>query len=94
MAPGFCSSARREKGRTLTVCNPFRNAADGQKNKPDGAVIFETVLSIDMHGRAVELARGNNLSFYDALIIAAALGLGCTHLLTDCNTDAVRVRCR
>ena len=26
------------------VCNPFRTAADRQKNKPDGAVIFETVL--------------------------------------------------
>ena len=30
------------------VCNPFRNAVDGQKNKPDGAVISETVLKASL----------------------------------------------
>ena len=39
-APAFCPPARRGKGRIPEVCNPFRNAAGGQKDKPDGALIF------------------------------------------------------
>jgi predicted nucleic acid-binding protein len=40
-------------------------------------------ISITLHERAVELARDHNFSFYDALIIAAALSTGCTHLMTE-----------
>lgn len=40
-------------------------------------------ISIGMHERAVELAHANNFSFYDALIVAAALSLKCTQLLTE-----------
>ena len=43
-APEFCSPARRGKGRIPEVC-PFRNAAGGQKDKPDGALIFGQSLS-------------------------------------------------
>ncbi len=35
-----------------------------------------------IHVKAMELARGHNFSAYGALIIAAALSLGCTRLLT------------
>ena len=45
MAQEFCSPERREKGRIPMVCNPFCNAAGGQKDKPDGAVISERGLS-------------------------------------------------
>ncbi len=40
-------------------------------------------VSVDMHEKAVELARDHSFAFYDALIVATALGLGCTHLLTE-----------
>jgi predicted nucleic acid-binding protein len=40
-------------------------------------------ISIDLHERAVELARDHNFSFYDALIVSAALGAGCSHLVTE-----------
>jgi predicted nucleic acid-binding protein len=40
-------------------------------------------LSVDMHGKAVALSRDHKLSFYDALIVAAALGLRCMRLLTE-----------
>ena len=39
MAPGFWPAARRKRGRISKICNPFCNAADGQKNKPDGAAM-------------------------------------------------------
>ncbi len=39
-------------------------------------------VSAATHDKAIELARDHNLSVYDALIVAAALGLGCTRLLT------------
>ena len=42
---GIWPAARREKGRISKICNPFCDAADGQKNKPDGAVIFGQCLS-------------------------------------------------
>jgi predicted nucleic acid-binding protein len=37
----------------------------------------------DVHARAVQLARGHTLGFYDALIIAAASHAGCKTLLTE-----------
>jgi predicted nucleic acid-binding protein len=40
-------------------------------------------LSVEMHGKAVALSRDHKLSFYDALIVAAALGLRCMRLLTE-----------
>ena len=40
-------------------------------------------LTADIHGKAVELARANALSFYDALIVAAAADAGCHVLLTE-----------
>ena len=40
-------------------------------------------LTADIHGEAVRLARDNALSFYDALIVAAAADAGCGVLLTE-----------
>ena len=36
-----------------------------------------------MHEKAVDLARNYGFSFYDALIVAAAIELNCTELLTE-----------
>lgn len=40
-------------------------------------------LTSDIHAAAVKLARSNSLSFYDALIVAAAADAGCHVLLTE-----------
>ena len=40
-------------------------------------------ISVALHEKAVELARDHGFSFYDALIVAAALGAGCSHLITE-----------
>jgi predicted nucleic acid-binding protein len=52
-------------------------------------VVIETLLgpalplTAAIHARAVTLARDHKLSFYDALILAAALDAGCTVLCSD-----------
>jgi predicted nucleic acid-binding protein len=40
-------------------------------------------LTAEIHSEAVKLARDNTLSFYDALIVAAAADAGCRVLLTE-----------
>jgi predicted nucleic acid-binding protein len=40
-------------------------------------------LTADIHARAVELARHHALSFYDALVVAAAADARCRVLLTE-----------
>ena len=40
-------------------------------------------LTADIHTHAVKVARGSTLSFYDALVIAAAADAGCRVLLTE-----------
>lgn len=40
-------------------------------------------LTIDIHTQAVQLARNSTLSFYDALIVAAAEAAGCRMLMTE-----------
>lgn len=52
------------------------------------AVIFELLgsvrpLTAEIHSQALKLARGSALSFYDALIVAAAADAGCGVLLTE-----------
>ncbi len=48
------------------------------------ALVNEVVpVGVDMHEKAVELARDHGFSFYDALIVAAAIALNCTELLTE-----------
>jgi predicted nucleic acid-binding protein len=42
---------------------------------------------IDMHEKAVELARNYGFSFYDALIVAAAIASNCTELLSEGMQD-------
>jgi predicted nucleic acid-binding protein len=46
-------------------------------------------LSVEMHERAVELSRDHKLSFYDALIVAAALSLRCGRLLSEDMHDGL-----
>jgi len=40
-------------------------------------------LTTEIHNQALKLARGGALSFYDALIVAAASDAGCSVLLTE-----------
>jgi predicted nucleic acid-binding protein len=40
-------------------------------------------LTVNIHAQAVQLARANSLSFYDALIVAAAADAGCSVLITE-----------
>lgn len=40
-------------------------------------------ITLDTHGSAVALARDHTLSFYDALIVAAALEAGCDTLYSE-----------
>jgi len=40
-------------------------------------------LSLAAHQKAVALSRDHGFSFYDALIVASALGAGCDTLLTE-----------
>jgi predicted nucleic acid-binding protein len=48
------------------------------------ALVHEVApLSLKIHEKAVELARDHALSFYDALMIAAALSLNCRRFLTE-----------
>lgn len=52
------------------------------------ALVSEVVpVGIDMHEKAVALARDYGFSFYDALIVAAAMALNCTDLLTEDMQD-------
>jgi predicted nucleic acid-binding protein len=47
-------------------------------------------LSVDVHTRAVTLARDHKLPFYDALIVAAALDANCTELCSEDLQDGQR----
>ncbi len=40
-------------------------------------------LTVDVHQKAVVISRDHKLSFYDALILASALSLGCSRILTE-----------
>jgi predicted nucleic acid-binding protein len=52
------------------------------------ALVSEVVpVSLDVHEKAIELARDYGFSFYDALIVAAAVALDCTELLTEDMQD-------
>ena len=40
-------------------------------------------IDVDIHLRAVDLARSHGFGFYDSLIVASALAAGCDTLLTE-----------
>jgi predicted nucleic acid-binding protein len=78
----------------VQVLNEFTNVARRKLswdwNQIDAAlaVITELMgparsLTADIHAHAVQLARANTLSFYDALVIAAANDAGCRLVLTE-----------
>jgi len=78
----------------VQVLNEFTNVARRKLNwgwpqvEAALAVIAELLaaarpLTADIHAHAVKLARENPLSFYDALIVAAAADAGCRVLLSE-----------
>lgn len=78
----------------VQVLNEFTNVArrklgwDWPQVESALAVISELTeparpLTGDIHVQAVKLARGNSLSFYDALIVAAAADAGCRVVLAE-----------
>jgi predicted nucleic acid-binding protein len=78
----------------VQVLNEFTNVArrklgwDWPRVDAALAVIAELTdtvrpLTVGIHAHAVKLARSNALSFYDALIVAAAADAGCRVLLSE-----------
>lgn len=45
--------------------------------------LWDVMPSADLYDRALAIHSRHRLSFYDSLIVAAALGAGCTRLLTE-----------
>ena len=84
IAPGGIISAQ--------VLNEFTNVLRN-KQRQSWAVIeavirtaraqFIVPLTAETHAAALLLARGHNLSFYDALIVASALEAGCDTLYSE-----------
>ena len=79
---------------SVQVLNEFVNVARGKLgwSWPDIEVMLALVrrqsrrvldVSVATHEAAVALARDHRLSFYDALIVAAALEAGCDTLYTE-----------
>ncbi|MFZ2154576.1 MAG: PIN domain-containing protein [Bradyrhizobium sp.] len=79
---------------SVQVLNEFANVARGKLNWPwfDIEAMLALVrdrcrhvsdISVATHEAAVALARDHSLSFYDALIVAAALEAGCDTLFTE-----------
>jgi predicted nucleic acid-binding protein len=79
---------------SVQVLNEF-SAVSRRKQRRDWGEIAEAIsdvlavvdpplaLTLDLHGAARTLAEDNRLSFYDALIVAAALEAGCDTLFTE-----------
>jgi len=83
---------------SVQVLNEFANVARGKLRRP-WARIEATLdlirskvdrirpVTVATHDRAIELARDHGFSFYDALIVAAALEANCDALLTEDMQD-------
>lgn len=79
---------------SVQVLNEF-SAVSRRKQRRDWDEIAEAIsdvltvvdpplaLTLDLHSAARKLAEDNGLSFYDALIVAAALEAGCDTLYTE-----------
>lgn len=48
-------------------------------------------LTVGLHEKAIALARNHRFSFYDALIVAAAMQAGCRLLLTEDMADGAAI---
>ena len=48
-------------------------------------------LNVAVHEKAIALARDHRFSFYDALIVAAAIQAGCRSLLTEDMADGATI---
>jgi predicted nucleic acid-binding protein len=83
---------------SVQVLNEFTNVARGKLNRSwakieamlelvKGKVDRVRTVTVATHDRAVRLARDHGLSFYDALIVAAALEGGCDTLYTEDMQD-------
>lgn len=71
----FASVALRKLGMTVTE---IREALD-----PITAICRVVPLTIEIHQRGLQVAERYRFSFYDALIVAAALESSCTMLYTE-----------
>jgi predicted nucleic acid-binding protein len=71
----FASVALRKLGMTVTE---IREALD-----PITAICHVVPLTIEIHQRGLQVAERYRFSFYDALIVAAALESSCTMLYTE-----------
>jgi predicted nucleic acid-binding protein len=76
----FTSVSRKKFKRSWQEIEQALEAIHGQ---------FDPVrpLTAALHGEAVALARANGFAFYDALIVAAAIGAGCDTLYTEDMQD-------
>jgi predicted nucleic acid-binding protein len=72
----FASISQRKFGRSWGEIAEAINDVTAMTEAP-------VALSLDLHAAARTLAEKNGLSFYDALIVAAALEAGCSVLLSE-----------
>jgi predicted nucleic acid-binding protein len=72
----FTSVARRKQGKT------WREVAEAVADALS-LVDPPQALTLDLHNAARSLAENHNLSFYDALIVAAAIEAGCDTLYSE-----------
>jgi predicted nucleic acid-binding protein len=72
--------------------DPPASAADARRLLDDVLAPLWTVSPTPaLYRRALELQAGDGFSFYDALIVAAALEAGCTRLLSEDLQDGRRI---
>ena len=70
MAPEFWPASQATKrGRISGICNPFCGVADGQKDKPDGALIYAQALSLAMQAPLF----GHRPSFNTSRMVSATM---------------------
>lgn len=72
----FYVSVTRKLGKPLP-------AAEAESAVHDLSALDVVVVDVPMVKRAIALARSDSLSFWDALIVAAARAHGCTRLLSE-----------
>jgi hypothetical protein len=62
IAPDFGPDSRRGKGRRVVLCNPFRNAEAGPKDKQDWINIFSAALNSLLGGSSHCIQSGGSIS--------------------------------
>ena len=77
---GFDGASMNEIARSAGVSKGTLYVYFADKNR-----LFEAIwpLTLDTHAAALSIARDNNFSFYDALIVASAIEAGCDALYSE-----------